>query len=73
MNEKIADTLGVLDPRLGAIYNSSTEGINNLLEGIATTQQDAVERYLRAATNQLVSAAAAGYAFVSLSKPGASQ
>lgn len=55
MNEKIGETLGAIDPRLGAIYNSSTEEINNVFRDIGSMQQDAVARYLRASTNRLVS------------------
>lgn len=54
LNEQVAESLGAIDPRLGAIYNSSTDGINQLLREIATTQQDAVERYLRASNNRMV-------------------
>lgn len=55
MNERIGETLGAIDPRLGAIYNSSTEEINNVFRDIGSAQKDAVARYLRASTNRLVS------------------
>lgn len=64
MNEKVAKTLGAIDPRLGAIYNSSTDGINSLLRDIASSQQDAVSRYLKASTNRVVRTFAAHHACV---------
>lgn len=57
MNEQIASTLGAIDPRLGAMYNSSTDEINTVLRDIGAAQQDAVARYLRSSTNRLVSTA----------------
>jgi hypothetical protein len=51
----VAETLGAIDPRLGAIYNSSTDGINNVLRDMAAAQQDAVERYFRSSNNKMVS------------------
>lgn len=55
MNEQIASTLGAIDPRLGAMYDKSTEEINNVLSDIGAANKDAVARYLRASTNRLVS------------------
>jgi hypothetical protein len=54
MNERVADTLSAFDPRLGAIFNSSTDGINSVLRNIGSAQQDAVERYFRATNSRLV-------------------
>lgn len=56
MNERVADTLAAFDPRLGAIFNASTDGINSVLRNIGTAQQDAVERYFRATNSRLVRA-----------------
>lgn len=54
IGERLGETLNSIDPRLGAIYNSSTEGVNEMLRGIAGAQQDAVERYFRATNLRMV-------------------
>jgi hypothetical protein len=55
LNEQMAGVLGSIDPRLGAMLNASTEGINNMLREVAASQQDTVEAYFRQQANRRVS------------------
>lgn len=55
MNQAMAKTLGAIDPRLGAIFNASSDAtVNEMMRQITTSGQDAVERYFQASNNKLV-------------------
>lgn len=55
MNDAMAKTLGAIDPRLGAIFNASSDAtVNEMMRQISTSGQDAVERYFQASNNKLV-------------------